>query len=73
MLPAYWGKGYGSKIVGELLNKAEGTKSIQQVIAITSPNNIGSKKILLNNDFVSCKIYEIDDGSPAEMFTKCFN
>ncbi|MBZ9623800.1 GNAT family N-acetyltransferase [Clostridium sp. FP2] len=70
LLPEYWGKGYGSEIVGELLNKAEGTKSIQQVTAITDPNNIGSKKILLNNDFVSCKIYEIDDGSLAEMFSK---
>ncbi|MBW9158563.1 MULTISPECIES: GNAT family N-acetyltransferase [Clostridium] len=70
ILPEYWGKGYGSEIVKELLNKAEETKSIQRVTAITDPNNIGSKKILLNNDFVSCKIYEIDDGSPAEMFSK---
>ncbi|GCD10554.1 GNAT family N-acetyltransferase [Clostridium tagluense] len=70
ILPEYWGKGYGSEIVRELLNKAEETKSIQRVTAITDPNNIGSKKILLSNDFVSCKIYEIDDGSPAEMFSK---
>ncbi|MBZ9688545.1 GNAT family N-acetyltransferase [Clostridium estertheticum] len=70
LLPEYWGKGYGSEIVGELLNKAEETKSIQQVTAITDPNNIGSKKILLNNGFISLKIYKIDDGSLAEMFSK---
>lgn len=70
LLPDYWGKGYGSEIVRELLKKAEETTSIQQVTAIIDPNNIASKKILLNNGFVSCKIYEIDDGSPAEMLSK---
>ncbi len=70
LLPEYWGKGYGSEIAGELLNKAEETKNIQRVTATTDPNNIASKKILLNSGFVSCKIYEIDDGSSAEMFSK---
>lgn len=70
LLPEYWGKGYGSEIVRELLKKAEETTSIQQVIGIIDPNNIASKKILLNNGFVSCKIYEIDDGSSSEMLSK---
>lgn len=70
LLPEYWGKGYGSEIVNELLNKAKETKSIHQVTAIIDPNNIASRKILLHNGFVSCKTYKIDDGSPAEMFSK---
>lgn len=70
LLPDYWGKRYGSEMVGELLKKAEETKSIQKVIGIIDPNNIGSRKILINNDFVSCKIYEVDDGTLAEMFSK---
>jgi hypothetical protein len=70
LLPEYWGKGYGSEIVRELLKKAEETPSIQQVTGIIDPNNLASKKILLNNGFVSCKIYEIDDGSPSEMLSK---
>lgn len=70
LLPEYWGKGFGSEIVVELLNVAEESNSIKRVTAITDPNNIASKKILLNNGFVSCKTYEIDDGSPAEMFSK---
>lgn len=49
---------------------AEETLSIQQVTGIIDPNNMASKKILLNNDFVSFKIYDIDDGSPAEMLIK---
>ena len=70
LLPEYWGKGYGSEIVRELIKKAEETPSILQVIGIIDPNNIASKKILLNNGFVSCKKYEIDDGSPAELLSK---
>jgi len=70
LLPEYWGKGYGSESARELLTKAEETKSIRRVTATTDPNNIASKKILLNSGFVSCKIYKIDDGSSAEMFSK---
>ncbi|GAA0774201.1 GNAT family N-acetyltransferase [Clostridium subterminale] len=68
--PEYWGMGYGSEILRELLNKAESVKSIQQVIGIIAPNNIASRKILSNNGFVSCKVYEIDDGSFAEVLSK---
>lgn len=70
LMPDYWGKGYGSEIVRNLLKKAEETKSIHKVIAITDHNNLVSKKILFNNGFVSCKIFEIDDGSLAEMHSK---
>lgn len=70
LLPEYWGKGYGSEIVDNLLNMIEETKSIEKVTAITDPNNLGSRKILLKNGFVSCKVYKIDDGSLAERFSK---
>lgn len=70
LLPNYWGRGYGSEIVKELLKKAEKMNSIYKVTAITDPNNLASKKILLNNGFVSCKIFEINDGSLAEMYSK---
>ena len=71
LLPEYWGKGYGTEIVRELLKKTEEAKSIQKVIGNIDPNNIGSKKILLNNGFVSCKFYEnADNSSPVEMLCK---
>lgn len=73
ILPDYWGKGYGSSIAETLLSMAEGVKSIKKVTAIADPNNIGSKKILLKNGFVSSRVYEIDDGSLAEMFHKIIN
>ena len=70
LLPEYWGKGYGSEIAENLLKKVEETKGMQRATAIIDPNNIASKKIVLKNGFTSCKLYEIDDGSPAEMFSK---
>lgn len=70
LLPGYWGKGYGTETLVKLLNMAQGTKSIEKITAITDPCNKASKKMLLNNGFVSCKVYEIDDGSLAEEFSK---
>ncbi len=70
LLPEYWGMGYGSEIVRELLNKAEGVKSIQQVTGIIDPSNIASRKILIKNGFSSRKVFEIDDGSLAEVLSK---
>lgn len=71
LLPEYWNKGFGSEIARELLKKAEETKSILEVTATIDPNNIGSKKILLNNGFVSFKLSQnLDDGSPIEIFNK---
>lgn len=70
LLPEYWGKGYGTEIVEKLLFKIKKMNTIQQVIAITDPNNIISKKLLLKHGFSSLKVYKIDDGSLAEMFIK---
>ena len=70
LIPDYWRKGYGSEIVRNLLKKAEDTKRIHKVIAITDPNNFVSKKILFNNGFTSSKIFEIEDGSLAEIHSK---
>jgi RimJ/RimL family protein N-acetyltransferase len=71
LLPEYWGQGYGSEIAEELLKIAEAANSIRTIEASIDPNNIGSRKILLNNGFVSCKLYENpDDDSPVEMLSK---
>ena len=71
LLPEHWRKGYGTEIVMGLLNKAEKVNSIQKVSANTNPNNIGSKKILLNNGFSSVELYKnYDDNSSVEMFIK---
>lgn len=69
LLPEFWGKGYGSEIANLLLNKAEESKALHQITAIIDPKNIASKKILLNNGFISEKLCEID-GLPGEILSK---
>lgn len=71
LLPEYWGKGYGSELVANLLDKVNHLDSLKQIAASAAPNNIGSKKILLKNGFILTKIYEnADNGSPVELFVK---
>jgi ribosomal-protein-alanine N-acetyltransferase len=69
LLPEFWGKGYGSEIANLLLNKAEESKVLHQITAIIDPKNIASKKILLNNGFLSEKLCEID-GLSGEILSK---
>lgn len=61
LLPSYWGKGYGTEIVGCLLERICETGA-KRVVAITDPSNVASRKILLKTGFVSEEIYQIDDG-----------
>ena len=70
LLPDYRGNGYGREIVGQFLKKAEETKSIQRVRAVINPNFIASKKVLLSTGFVSCEIFESDNGLPGEILIK---
>ncbi len=70
LLPEYWGRRYGSEIVEVFLEKAEGTQNIQRITAITCPENIASKRILFKYGFESQRIFEIDDGTLAEIFSK---
>lgn len=69
-LPQYWGRGYGSKTVKELLDMAKELENINRVTAIIDPSNERSAKILLKNGFQSQRVFTIDDGSSAEVFTK---
>lgn len=59
ILPEHWGKRYGSRIAKELINIAKQT-DINVLKAIIDPNNIPSRKILLNISFTSKKICEVD-------------
>jgi RimJ/RimL family protein N-acetyltransferase len=65
LLPQFWNKGYGTELVEILLNMVKGSATI---VAITDPNNIYSRKILLKTGFESVKQYRNDDDEPAELF-----
>lgn len=67
ILPQYWGKGYGSTIASQLIEIAKQTK-LSLLKAIIDPENIASRKILINHGFTSEKLCEID-GLPGEILS----
>lgn len=68
ILPQYWRQGYGSSIAKHLIQLAR-TTSVKILNAIIDPNNIASRRILINNGFVSEKVCEIDR-LPGEILKK---
>lgn len=70
LMPEYWGKGYGSEILGELLNIADSIPDIRKLVGITKPNNIISKRILCKYGFKSVEVFKVDDGTMAERLEK---
>ncbi len=68
LFPEHWGKGYGSEIAEILIRKANRT-AVKRLTAIIDPKNIPSRKILINNGFISLKLCEIE-GLPGEILSK---
>lgn len=66
LLPSYWGQGIGSEVADLLIMKAKKEKQLDKITAIIDPINIASRKILINNGFVSETVCEMD-GLPAEI------
>ncbi|RWW92398.1 N-acetyltransferase [Flavobacterium cerinum] len=66
ILPQYWGKGIGSAVAKELLEMAVAQTSINKLNAIIDPKNLASRKILINNGFVSKEFIDFD-GLPGEL------
>ncbi|MQP28502.1 GNAT family N-acetyltransferase [Sphingobacterium faecium] len=66
ILPLYWGKGIASHVARKLIGHAKQQESLEKVVAIIDPKNIPSRKILINNGFVS-KEFKDFDGLPGEI------
>lgn len=66
ILPLYWGKGIASHVARKLIGHAKQQESLEKVVAIIDPRNIPSRKILINNGFVSEEFKDFD-GLPGEI------
>lgn len=66
ILPKFWGKGIGSKVGKQLIEIAKSQEEINRLFAIIDPINLPSRKILINNGFVS-KEFKDFDGLPGEV------
>ena len=64
--PEFWGRGLGGEIARILLDVARSHPRLKRVWANIDPENAASRKILLNNGFVSEKKGVID-GLPSEI------
>lgn len=62
LAPEYWGKGIASRLIA----RAEQHPTLRSLFAIIDPANIPSRKILINNGFVSREIRDFD-GLPGEV------
>lgn len=68
ILPKYWGRGFGTDVVNQLIEIAS-QLGLEKIQAIIDPENIASRKILSNQGFIFEVICEID-GLPGEILSK---
>ena len=69
LLPEYWGQGIGGRIASMLVTRAEAQPDIRSLFAIIDPANLPSRKILINNGFVSREFKDLD-GLPGEILER---
>lgn len=69
LAPQHWGKGIASRIASLLVARAEQQPKLRSLFAIIDPANIPSRKILINNGFVSREFKDFD-GLPGEVLEK---
>lgn len=72
ILPQYWGQGIASKVGKNLIEIAKNQTFLKKLFAIIDPKNQASKKILINNGFIS-KEFRDFDGLPGEILELEFN
>lgn len=70
LLPSFWNQGYGTELVKQLLRMANKAHREPDIVAVTDPDNIYSKRILQHAGFTLVRQYVNDDGDPAELYAK---
>lgn len=72
-LPEFWGKGYAYEAASAVLKHANATCGLQRVVAITSPDNYASIKLLEKMGLRFEKVLKLkDDGSETKLFAYQF-
>ncbi len=70
LLPAYWGAGLGTSLAEMLIGIASSDPTVKTFVAITSPDNHASRRILRNLGFHSTGVTDAQDGTRAERFER---
>lgn len=66
LLPDYWGKGIAGQTAASLVTRARKIPTLHRLVAIIDPANTASRKILINQGFVSAEFRDFD-GLPGEV------
>ena len=66
ILPEYWGKGIAGTTSALLVETAKKQQQLAKLVAIIDPKNAASRKILINNQFISKEFIDFD-GLPGEI------
>jgi len=69
ILPEFWGRGIAGQVAKRLIDTAERQPDIVSLFAIIDPANLPSRKILINNQFISREFKDFD-GLPGEVLER---
>lgn len=69
ILPEFWGRGIAGQVAKRLIDTAERQPDIVSLFAIIDPANLPSRKILINNQFISREFKDFD-GLPGEVLVR---
>ena len=69
-LPAYWNQGYAFESAAAVMNHAREVLGLERILAITSPDNDASEKLLTKIGLRFDRILKLaEDASPVKLFT----
>lgn len=69
LLPEFWNNGYAAEAAGAMIFYAHKTLRIDRIVAITSPDNEASGRVLNKLGLSFERLIDLGDGKPVKLFT----
>jgi RimJ/RimL family protein N-acetyltransferase len=69
LVPEFWNKGYAAEAAGAVALYARDTLGIDRLVAITSPDNEASARVLNKLGLTFERLVDLGDGKPVKLFT----
>lgn len=71
VLPEYWGKGYATAILSELIDLARKNPDVHGLSGLFDPANAASRRVLEKNGFTFDRRMDVEeDGSVVEVYSR---
>lgn len=69
-LPAFWSRGYATEAAAAVLRYGREDLEIERIVAITSPDNDASARVLVKIGLGESTLTRLQDGDPVKLFTE---